>query len=80
MDSEELTKLVKEYKGLIFKIASNYTNLGVPMEDLIQECMIGFIKAAKNYKRNKGASLKTYAVWCMKGSYIKGFKSFSKKY
>ena len=67
MNKAELTKLVKEYQRLIYKIASNYTQSGVSLEDLIQECTIGFIKAAKNYKSNKGASLKTYAVWCMKG-------------
>ncbi len=78
MNKEELTKLVKEYQGLIFKIASNYTSSGVPIEDLVQECTIGFINAAKNYKKNKGASLKTYAIWCMKGQTVRASRNLLK--
>ena len=57
---DELTNIILENQGLIYeamKYIKNYSN----KEDLYQVGCIGFIKAYKNYKEDKGCKFTTYA-------------------
>lgn len=57
---DELTNIILDNQGLIYqamKYFKNYTN----KEDLYQVGCIGFIKAYKNYKEDKGCKFTTYA-------------------
>ncbi len=57
---DELTNIILENQGLIYetmKYFKNYNN----KDDLYQVGCIGFIKAYKNYKEDKGCKFTTYA-------------------
>jgi len=59
MGSEE----VQNHLGLVIRIAKKYQDLGVDLDDLVQEGMIGVMVAIKNYDPEKGA-FSTYAsLW-----------------
>ncbi len=56
----DLTNIIMENQGLIYeamKYFKNYNNV----DDLYQVGCIGFIKAYKNYKEDKGCKFSTYA-------------------
>jgi RNA polymerase primary sigma factor len=48
---------------LVVTIARSYTNLGLPLLDLISEGNIGLVKAVERFDPSKGAKLSSYAVW-----------------
>jgi RNA polymerase sigma factor (sigma-70 family) len=59
MDSEAIQK----HLGLVIKVAQKYKDLGVDLDDLVQEGMIGVMVALKNYNPEKGI-FSTYAtIW-----------------
>jgi RNA polymerase primary sigma factor len=51
---------------LVVTIARDYTNLGLPLLDLISEGNIGLAKAVDRFDSSKGAKLSTYAMWWIK--------------
>lgn len=55
--------LVKDYSKLVYSIANQYSNSGVPLEDLRQEGMLGLIKAWESYDPAQGSELTTYATF-----------------
>jgi RNA polymerase sigma factor (sigma-70 family) len=57
------TKLVEEHMGLVRSIAFRYRDLGLPMEDLVQEGAIGLLTAIDDYDSTRGASFSTFAFW-----------------
>lgn len=78
MTDEELVKLAKKgdenaentllerYKDLVVKISRSYFIIGGELEDIVQEGMIGLYKAIKNFKTDKNATFKTFAITCIK--------------
>jgi RNA polymerase sigma factor (sigma-70 family) len=59
-------EVIKEYYGLVRKIASKYTHAGVPFEDLTQEGLLGLLEAAERFQEDKEASFSTYATFWIK--------------
>jgi RNA polymerase sigma factor (sigma-70 family) len=57
------TVLVEEHMGLVRTVAFRYRNLGLPVEDLVQEGAIGLLTAVDEYDPARGASFSTYAFW-----------------
>jgi RNA polymerase sigma factor (sigma-70 family) len=57
------TKLVEEHMGLVRSVAFRYRDLGLPVEDLVQEGAIGLLAAIDDYDSSRGASFSTYAFW-----------------
>ena len=57
------TELVEEHMGLVRSVAFRYRDLGLPMEDLVQEGAIGLLTAIDDYDSSRGASFSTYAFW-----------------
>jgi RNA polymerase primary sigma factor len=55
--------LVEEHMGLVRSIAFRYRNLGLPVDDLVQEGAIGLLAAIDDYDSSRGASFSTYAFW-----------------
>ena len=70
--------LVKEYYPLVRSIAKKYMNLGVPLDDLEQEGMIGLLEAATKYDDSKGAKFSTYASYWIKKKIIQSLDNESK--
>jgi RNA polymerase sigma factor (sigma-70 family) len=57
------TKLVEEHMGLVRSVAFRYRELGLPVEDLVQEGAIGLLAAIDDYDAGRGASFSTFAFW-----------------
>ena len=55
--------LIEHNLKLIIKVALAYQAKGLPIDDLIQEGTLGFIRAIEKYDPNEGVKLGTYAVW-----------------
>lgn len=53
---------------LVVKIAFDYKNYGMAIDDLIQEGNIGLMKAIERFDSDYGAKLSTYAAWWIKQS------------
>lgn len=67
----DLERLISAHQGFVFKIAREYTHLGIPVEDLINEGNIGLLQAARRFDRLRGTRFLTYAsTWIRK--YILG--------
>jgi RNA polymerase sigma factor (sigma-70 family) len=59
-------KIANDYLPLVKSIAKKYAHLGVPLEDLEQEGMIGLLKAADKFEDDKNAKFSTYATYWIK--------------
>jgi RNA polymerase primary sigma factor len=62
-DPEARHKLVNHNSRWVVKIANNYKNRGLSINDLIQEGNLGLIRAADKYDPTKGYRFTTYATW-----------------
>ena len=68
---ESADELVLSNLGFVVKIASEYQNMGLPFEDLLNEGNIGLIHAAARYDHRKGIKFITYASWWVRKSILK---------
>jgi len=48
---------------LVVSIANKYSNINVPLEDLIQEGNIGLVRSIWKFDQARGLKLPTYATW-----------------
>jgi len=70
-------KLVESNLSFVVKVASEYRNLGIPFEDLLNEGNIGLIEAAHRYDHRKGTKFITYAIWWIRKSILKALSEQS---
>ncbi|HEY3175911.1 MAG TPA: RNA polymerase sigma factor RpoD/SigA [Candidatus Polarisedimenticolia bacterium] len=74
---ENLNRLVESNLSFVVKIASEYRNLGLSFEDLLNEGNIGLIEAAQRYDHTKGNKFITYAIWWVRKSILKALSEQS---
>ena len=74
-NSEAINEIFVEYENFVFLKAKNYFLMGADKDDLIQEGMIGLLKAIRGYDKEKLASFKTFASICIKRQLITAIKS-----
>lgn len=67
-DGAARERMINANLRLVVTIAHDYTNLGLPLLDLISEGNIGLTKAVGRFDPSKGARLSTYAMWWIKQS------------
>src|SRR5258707_4090787 len=61
-DSEARAWMIKANLRLVVKIAHDYSNLGLPLLDLISEGNIGLMKAVERFDPAKGGKLSAYGA------------------
>ena len=71
-------KIATEYLPLVKSIANKYAHLGVPIEDIIQEGLIGLLEAEKKFDETKGTKLSTYATFWIKKKILESIEKEKK--
>ena len=76
-DKDALNELIESNLSFVVKVASEYRNLGLPFEDLLNEGNLGLIEAAHRYDAGKGTKFITYAIWWIRKSILKALSERS---
>lgn len=74
---DSLNELIESNLSFVVKVASEYRNLGMPFEDLLNEGNLGLIEAAQRYDDAKGTKFITYAIWWIRKSILKSLSEHS---
>ncbi len=74
---ESQNDLIVSNLGFVVKIASEYQNMGLPFEDLLNEGNMGLIHAASRYDHRKSIKFITYASWWVRKSILKALSEQS---
>src|ERR1700739_2633198 len=77
-DQKARAWMIKANLRLVVKIAHSYSNLGLPLLDLISEGNIGLIKAVERFDPARGGKLSTYSAWWIKQSIRRALANQSK--
>ena len=77
-DQKARAWMIKANLLLVVKIAHDYSNLGLPLLDLISEGNIGLMKAVERFDPAKGGKLSTYSAWWIKQSIKRALANQSK--
>ena len=64
-ETEVFNEIYDRYKNLVKFYSRNLFLLGAESDDLVQEGMLGLIKAVNSYNSDK-SSFKTFATLCIK--------------
>jgi len=67
--------LIRNYSGIVYKKARAYFMAGADAEDVVQEGMIGLLKAVRSYDAEKNATFGTYAERCVTNQIISAIRS-----
>jgi RNA polymerase sigma-32 factor len=62
-DEAAARRLVSSHMGFVVHIARRYRRFGIPLNDLVQEGMIGLIHAVRRFDPGRNIRLCTYAAW-----------------
>jgi RNA polymerase primary sigma factor len=71
-DLEAKERLINSNLRLVIKFARRYQGHGLPLGDLVQEAMLGLIRAAEKFDWRRGYKFSTYAVLWIKQSIQRG--------
>ncbi len=74
-DKEAITQIFSKYKWVVWKKSFEYYLNGADRGDLIQEGMIGLLKAVRTYDNGRNASFNTFASICIKRQIITAIKN-----
>jgi RNA polymerase sporulation-specific sigma factor len=78
-DSEALDFLLYKYKNFVRARARAYFLVGADREDILQEGMIGFFKAVRDYRPDKAASFHVFAELCVTRQIITAIKTATRQ-
>lgn len=65
-DHKARQKMIQSNLRLVITIAKKYSNLGLPMSDLIEEGNMGLMRAVEKFNPGRGFRFSTYAAWWIK--------------
>jgi RNA polymerase primary sigma factor len=77
-DQQARSHMIRANLRLVVKIAHDYMNLGLPIQDLISEGNMGLMKAVERFDETKGVKLSTYAAWWIKQAMKRALANQSK--
>src|SRR5262245_20984721 len=77
-DQKARAWMIKANLRLVVKIARDYSNLGLPLLDLISEGNLGLMKAVERFDPEKGGKLSTYGAWWIKQAIKRAMANQSK--
>ncbi len=77
-DAKARSHMIRANLRLVVKIAHDYANFGLPIQDLISEGNIGLMKAVERFDPHRGVKLSTYAAWWIKQSIKRALANQSK--
>jgi RNA polymerase primary sigma factor len=66
--AEAVDRMIQSNLRLVIKLARHYANRGLPIEDLIQEGVLGLRRATQKFDPDKGWRFSTYATWWIRQS------------
>lgn len=78
-DKIALECLIKRYDALVNVKANKFFMIGAEKEDMIQEGMIGLVKAIKGFDPEKQNSFKTFANMCIERQLITAVKNSNRQ-
>ncbi|MEM8986328.1 MAG: RNA polymerase factor sigma-32 [Pseudomonadota bacterium] len=67
-DEKSLHKLTEAYMRLVVSMATKFRGYGLPLNDLVQEGMIGLMQAAARFEPEREVRFSTYASWWIRSS------------
>lgn len=70
-DQEARDLIIKTNIRLVASIACKYKGRGVEYEDMVQDGVIGLIKAIEMFEPDKGYAFSTYATWWIKQTILR---------
>ena len=76
-DQEALTEIFNKYEKFILLRSKSYFLNGADKDDLLQEGMIGLIKAIRAFDETRDASFNTFASLCIKRQIITAIKNYN---
>jgi RNA polymerase primary sigma factor len=77
-DQSSRERLIVCNLRLVAKIAQEYSDVGLPLLDLIQEGNLGLIQAVDRFDPERGFRLSTYAVWWIRRSILLAINNSSR--
>ena len=63
-------RLIESNLGLVMSVARSYRRSSVPFDDLVQEGMVGLIRAVERFDHRRQLKFSTYAVWWIRRSIL----------
>ena len=78
-NSTALDYLINKYRNFVRAKARSYFLIGADREDIIQEGMIGFYKAVRDFRNDKLASFRAFAELCVTRQIITAIKTATRQ-